>query len=1014
MPARDIRSLDLWPHQRAGVDACNRYLASGATRSALVQMPTGTGKTGVMATISAIHTTSKPVLVVCPSIALVQQLIDDFSGLFWKKIGADNAWAPEKTLHLLPSVLDDTIKAMDSARGDRVVVLATIQTLQQIHSGPHYGRFAGRFGTVLFDEGHREPATLWAKAVRGLGAPTILFSATPFRNDLKIFEVDEQYVHFLSFEQAVADRLIRGVDIVEETLDGGATEFARRAIVVRDHLIASGRYDSGSKMIVRAASEDDVETLFAAFISELGSRSEGVLALHHNYSLDGAPGRQRRPDVPRDLRTRTERFLIHQFMLSEGIDDPACTMLALYDPFSTERQLVQQVGRITRHGGQVGMPVEPAFVLARRGNEVSKMWNRFLCFDRACVANNGKPPIRNDAGVLEGLIAALPRMDYISGKFRARLDIQDVDLEEELRIPKSAVVFDLDKNFDLDEFQTEVSEELKEEDRFERRLGSIADGNCRYHLTLRLRQSPFLADSLFLSPSLELTIYAKRRDKLFFYDSAGLWIENSDARGRMKAGPLRSLIPEDTETRVTSLTMKNTDLGPVAIKSRSIDARSLAESGVFMGEHLHVVTRAAGRVGKSRRAVAFARARVRDGEGARWTPNEFYNWTEEVEKQLRSKAACAALFERFATPSPTPAATDPKNILIDVNDLRDEFVNDKQETAEFDLDHVCTDVANDPRGPKDFPYRFDVFVNGSAVPVWIKWDRKKQKYWLRSDGLSAFKLKENPRISLTRRLNQKQPFRIVVAGSLLVYAFGGFYAVDLDLRRRGGAGTMLLNLTRGISGLDAITSEKGALTVAARTWPRHSLFHFIDQALQPGSRSKPFGEPFPTLVCDDLGTEVADFIGADDGTASAMPRATFIAAKWKDGDPGVSASLIYDVCGQVGKNLAYLKPDARDLPGAPAKWNGEWKLAGGRVPRIRAGTNAAAARSVLRQVRADPNAQRSFWMVLAGGILSRAALEQALSGGMPHAHVLQFAHLVLSVHSACQSVGADLRIYCAE
>ena len=35
--------------------------------------------------------------------------------------------------------------------------------------------------------------------------------------------------------------------------------------------------------------------------------------------------------------------------------------------------------------------------------------------------------------------------------------------------------------------------------------------------------------------------------------------------------------------------------------------------------------------GKSRRAVAFARARVRDGEGARWSPTEFYAWTEDVE-----------------------------------------------------------------------------------------------------------------------------------------------------------------------------------------------------------------------------------------------------------------------------------------------------------------------------------------------------------------------------------------------
>jgi type I site-specific restriction endonuclease len=131
------------------------------------------------------------------------------------------------------------------ARGDRVVVLSTIQALQQIHGGPDYSRLAGRFGTVMFDEGHREPATLWAKAVRGLGAPTVLFSATPFRNNLKIFDVDPDHVHFLSFEQSVADRLIRGVEIVEEPLDGGASGFARRAPSIR----YAGQCGSSEQMI---------------------------------------------------------------------------------------------------------------------------------------------------------------------------------------------------------------------------------------------------------------------------------------------------------------------------------------------------------------------------------------------------------------------------------------------------------------------------------------------------------------------------------------------------------------------------------------------------------------------------------------------------------------------------------------------------------------------------------------------------------------------------------------------
>ncbi|MGO9681082.1 MAG: DEAD/DEAH box helicase [Beijerinckiaceae bacterium] len=435
MPVLDINTLALWPHQRSAVVACDRYFDSGRVRSALVHMPTGTGKTGIMATISTRRAQNQPVLIICPSIALVHQLITDFQTGFWDKIGAPPIWAPEQTLHLLPTRLNDVVTALAQANDQRKVVFATVQTLQQIHARPDYASLQGLFGTVLFDEGHREPAPAWAQAVRQLDVPTILFSATPFRNDLKLFDVDMDYVHFLSFQDATTGHLIRDVEIHEQDIPDDAGSFPRAAITTRDRLIAEARFTDRHKMIIRANQQDDIEALFAAFNRELGNRTDGVLALHINFSLDGPVGRQRRPDVPDDLRTRPERFLIHQYMLTEGIDDPACTMLALYEPFSTERQLVQQVGRLTRHDGQVGTPIPRAFVLARTTDNVPKMWEGFIAFDQACIRNNGKPPVRNDSQVFDSLVNALPEVDYVFGKFRTRIDFDDVDLEDELRVP---------------------------------------------------------------------------------------------------------------------------------------------------------------------------------------------------------------------------------------------------------------------------------------------------------------------------------------------------------------------------------------------------------------------------------------------------------------------------------------------------------------------------------------------------------------------------------------------------
>jgi hypothetical protein len=52
--------------------------------------------------------------------------------------------------------------------------------------------------------------------------------------------------------------------------------------------------------------------------------------------------------------------------------------------------------------------------------------------------------------------------------------------------------------------------------------------------------------------------------------------------------------------------------------------------------------------------------------------------------------------------------------------------------------------------------------------------------------------------------------------------------------------------------------------------------------------------------------------------------------------------------------------------------------------------------------------------MLGGGMLSRQALERELRRAHPAPHVLQFVHLVLSVYAACQSIGVDFRIFCAD
>ena len=987
---------------------CVSYFQTWSGRSALVHYPTGSGKTGIMAVIAALRAVSGPVLIVCPSDALVDQLISELQSDFWDTIGADQNWHLPNTVRLYPSTVDAIMRQTNENQVGRQVVVGTIQALQQIHTSSTYQRLIGLFSIVMFDEGHREPAPKWASAVRGLNAPIVLFSATPYRNDYKLFAVDPGFITFLSFQKASFDGLIRPVSVIEEELPNSAVGFAQFVIGWRDKMIRDNRMSASDKIIVRADTEQLVQDIFAALKSALVGRAERVLAIHDNFHEFEDNGDFQFRNVPNGLRQRTETFLVHQFKLIEGIDDPSCRLLALFDPFGTDRQLVQQIGRLTRHPGPIGQQADPAFVLARRGDEAQKAWARFLEYDQSCVDNNDIPPIRGP-DVLQKLIDALPESEYVGGKFRVRADFNVPSLADEIRVPLSAVLFEIEDTFELSEFSKDVDQALDAEDREVAYSGITNTGRCFFRISFRLNQTPHLDPSLFQTASLELTVVAKIHTRIFFYDSAGLSVENHpNLIRRISPRLLSTLLPESSATSVTSLTLRNMDLNPLALRGRSMRARDLDTAGIFMGEHSHVAVRTTGYKSQSRRALTLSRGRVREAEGVYHSLDQFENWCSGIADELNRAPDAARLFTRFASEIPPPSEIVPKNILMDLYDFAGMFVDREGQNIEFDFEGVCVDIRTVEDGPAGYPFAFDLTINRETIPVYLRYDQKKNKYWIKAFSLSNIKDQHNDKKTLAARINQYQPFRIII-DSKTVYAYGKFYSIELDLQKQNGPGATVLGMLTDVSGLSAVKSEKGNLRDRSDTWPGDSLFGFIDSKISDDMSE--FGPKFSALVCDDLGTESGDFIGIDEAPPG---RISFIAAKWKDGEAGAGASPLYDVVAQTLKNLGYLKSDGEALPGNSRKFDNDWRFRGGRVPRRRYGPGSLTFRRKFEEIRARPSTRREAWLVLGGGLLSKRAVAAGFSREEPEAHVLQLFHLLLSLYSTCQAVGVEPKIFCAK
>ena len=202
-----------WPHQVEAVQKIAEYLEveDRRDRAALITMPTGTGKTGVIAaTVSLLPVLSGPRLVLTPWDALVRQLVTDLRFRFWEHLPVKDRPQVSRVVRLPPSSNLDLI-ARETESKIFVATIAAISVMQQAAQDVHRSMadvFAG-FGCVIVDEGHYEPAYHWSKAIRSLQRPTVLFTATPYRNDEKFFQIDDRWRFRFGHQEAQDRRFLR-------------------------------------------------------------------------------------------------------------------------------------------------------------------------------------------------------------------------------------------------------------------------------------------------------------------------------------------------------------------------------------------------------------------------------------------------------------------------------------------------------------------------------------------------------------------------------------------------------------------------------------------------------------------------------------------------------------------------------------------------------------------------------------------------------------------------------------
>lgn len=568
--------------------------------------------------------------------------------------------------------------------------------------------------------------------------PTIVFSATPYRNDYKYFKIDGNFVFNLAWDEAVDKRLIREVR-VEPPLPASAPVApappTREARFVETFRATLAALPSGKKVIVHAATFRSLAYLQRAFHDWTG---EAAVLIHDvaqkpankNVGLDDIDdiGRgqlealrfSRVRDAVADDSAAASRIWLHQYKLLEGIDDPSVIEIWLLDPFGSARALIQQIGRATRlpdltdpHGQVATIRGSDRRIDTYVGaptvhEQIAERWQNYLGYERY-AAEEVAFAFRAETQLLASVKRAAPAVQYIAREFRGGHLLDEAPTMAAFILPRRANICVVEDVTDevpsekLDELVDAFCEAMLLEERFDIAAVPPPRGDEARYADIRLIRyllwgnSPYLVRHHIPEWRLGVTAIARAGRHIFLLDTEGIPIDKS--RLHLLAPPtadLRRLFPDtdvDAEhaTRIVETGASGLDLGERGLRSIRLRRHALEQGYFDLAEASQVPTSVSGIAphdGSSiRRRLSLGTSSVSDAAYAYLPIDKWLDWTRTISAaMIDPDQQPHAYFERFAheVSPPDEDSGAPASILLDLWGLLDELASEDAEEKGWD------------------------------------------------------------------------------------------------------------------------------------------------------------------------------------------------------------------------------------------------------------------------------------------------------------------------------------------
>jgi len=373
-----------------------------STEHAILQIPVGCGKTGVIATLPFGIIDGK-VLVVAPNVTIrdgVTKALDLGLKNFWRKTGVLDSLKNGP----FTAVLDGpNANLHDCMKSDFVVV-----NIQQLASSadrwlPQFP--PNFFSMILVDEGHHNVAPSWLKVFdRFPEAKVVSLTATPFRGDKK--QVSGKVIYRYAFTRAMLNGYIKqlhsyniapeeifftyhGEDrrhTLEEVLELREEQWFSKGVALSPecnrHIV-----DASIEKLNQLRDGSNVKHQIIAVACSV-DHARQIRSLYEERNLKARElYSEMDPDTKEKIFAQLEEgridCVVQVQMLGEGYDHPPLSVAAVFRPFRSLSPFIQFVGRALRVVKEAA-PKDPdnrGYVVSHVGLNNDPHWDDFRELD---------------------------------------------------------------------------------------------------------------------------------------------------------------------------------------------------------------------------------------------------------------------------------------------------------------------------------------------------------------------------------------------------------------------------------------------------------------------------------------------------------------------------------------------------------------------------------------------------------------------------------------------------------